>query len=233
MGGTVWTSAPHAISALQGLDEVLRDETGLPVTVAEDPLTCVALGTGRALEEIKRLKAAYCRYLDTKQWQRLRALFADDTVFEGFGSAPTGSNADQFVAGITARLTDAVTIHHCHMPEIEFTAPGRARGVWAMMDLVELGGGTLQADAIAPWSGAFQISYNADGGHQTWVDAVTNSIKNTLGIEAVAEGVETLEHAALLKSLGCDALQGFALARPMRSAQLIEFIRQESWRRAA
>src|SRR5438270_825889 len=36
---------------LQGLDEVLRDETGLPVTVAEDPLTCVALGTGRALEE--------------------------------------------------------------------------------------------------------------------------------------------------------------------------------------
>ncbi|HEY0327155.1 MAG TPA: rod shape-determining protein, partial [Allosphingosinicella sp.] len=36
---------------LKGLDEVLRDETGLPVTVADDPLTCVALGTGRALEE--------------------------------------------------------------------------------------------------------------------------------------------------------------------------------------
>ena len=36
---------------LEGLDEVLRDETGLPVTVAEDPLTCVALGTGRALED--------------------------------------------------------------------------------------------------------------------------------------------------------------------------------------
>jgi len=36
---------------LEGIDEVLRRETGLPVTVAEDPLTCVALGTGRALEE--------------------------------------------------------------------------------------------------------------------------------------------------------------------------------------
>jgi len=36
---------------LEGLDEVLRDETGLPVTVAEDPLTCVAIGTGRALED--------------------------------------------------------------------------------------------------------------------------------------------------------------------------------------
>lgn len=41
-----------------------------------------------------------------------------------------------------------------------------------------------QADKIAPWSGSFQIAYNADGGHQTWVDAVTNSIKNTLGIDA-------------------------------------------------
>lgn len=36
---------------LIGIDEVLRDETGLPVTIADDPLTCVALGTGRALED--------------------------------------------------------------------------------------------------------------------------------------------------------------------------------------
>src|SRR3546814_15927205 len=36
---------------LSGLDEVLREATGLPVTVAEEPLTCVALGTGRARED--------------------------------------------------------------------------------------------------------------------------------------------------------------------------------------
>jgi len=41
-----------------------------------------------------------------------------------------------------------------------------------------------QADAISPWSGTFTIGYNSDGGHQAWVDAVTNSIKNTLGIDA-------------------------------------------------
>ncbi|MCS5734216.1 peptide ABC transporter substrate-binding protein [Herbiconiux daphne] len=40
------------------------------------------------------------------------------------------------------------------------------------------------ADAISPWEGTFQIAYNADGGHQGWVDAVANSIKNTLGIDA-------------------------------------------------
>ena len=36
---------------LGSLDEALRQATGLPVTVAEDPLSCVALGTGRALED--------------------------------------------------------------------------------------------------------------------------------------------------------------------------------------
>ena len=36
---------------LEGIDEVLREATGLPVTIAENPLTCVALGTGRALED--------------------------------------------------------------------------------------------------------------------------------------------------------------------------------------
>jgi rod shape-determining protein MreB len=36
---------------IQGLDEYLREETGLPVSVAEDPLSCVAIGTGRAMED--------------------------------------------------------------------------------------------------------------------------------------------------------------------------------------
>jgi len=36
---------------LADLDTVIRRATGLPVTIAEEPLTCVALGTGRALED--------------------------------------------------------------------------------------------------------------------------------------------------------------------------------------
>jgi oligopeptide transport system substrate-binding protein len=52
-------------------------------------------------------------------------------------------------------------------------APDRARRLWA------------QADAIAPWSGQYAIAYNADGGHREWVDAVANSIKNVLRIDAV------------------------------------------------
>jgi len=44
-----------------------------------------------------------------------------------------------------------------------------------------------EANAISPWEGDFRIAYNADGGHQSWVDAVSNSIAGTLGIEAVGE----------------------------------------------
>ena len=36
---------------IRGLDQLLVEETGLPVRVDEDPLSCVALGTGRAMED--------------------------------------------------------------------------------------------------------------------------------------------------------------------------------------
>jgi rod shape-determining protein MreB len=42
---------------LRGLDRLLQEETGLPVHVAEDPLSAVAEGTGKALQELKFLKA--------------------------------------------------------------------------------------------------------------------------------------------------------------------------------
>jgi len=43
-------------SLLRGLDSLLNKETGMPVHIAEDPLICVALGTGKALESIDLLK---------------------------------------------------------------------------------------------------------------------------------------------------------------------------------
>jgi rod shape-determining protein MreB len=41
---------------LSNLDFVLRHATGLPITIADDPLSCVVLGTGHALEEMKTLR---------------------------------------------------------------------------------------------------------------------------------------------------------------------------------
>jgi len=46
---------------LRGLDSIISEETGLPVHVAEDPLTAVALGTGKSLSEIKYLKRVFIK----------------------------------------------------------------------------------------------------------------------------------------------------------------------------
>jgi len=46
---------------LRGLDKLLQEETGLSVHVAEDPLSAVAEGTGRALQELRFLKAVASR----------------------------------------------------------------------------------------------------------------------------------------------------------------------------
>src|SRR3569832_922887 len=43
-------------SLLANLDQVLRDETGLPVSIADDALSCVALGTGKTLENAKGMR---------------------------------------------------------------------------------------------------------------------------------------------------------------------------------
>ncbi|MCK4738628.1 MAG: rod shape-determining protein [Deltaproteobacteria bacterium] len=41
---------------IKGLDAILREETGLPITIADDPLTCVVKGAGMALDNIKLLR---------------------------------------------------------------------------------------------------------------------------------------------------------------------------------
>jgi len=46
---------------LRDFDRRLMDETGMPVIVAEDPLTCVARGAGHALDEMDRLGEVFSR----------------------------------------------------------------------------------------------------------------------------------------------------------------------------
>ena len=53
-------------------------------------------------------------------------------------------------------------------------------------------------------------------------------IGKSMGIEIIAEGVETLLHARILKDLGCRTLQGYALARPMPAQEFMDFLRTRS-----
>ena len=87
------------------------------------------------IEELRKLKARYCRFVDTKQWEAWRRIFTDDVVFDGL-SAPFGT-LDEFIDTQRRRLSDAVSVHHCHTAELELTGPTTATGIWAMCDYVE------------------------------------------------------------------------------------------------
>ncbi|WP_066040399.1 peptide ABC transporter substrate-binding protein [Herbiconiux solani] len=85
-----------------------------------------------------------------------------DVIFEG-----TRTPASDFTSPVIDGWSDSL-----EGADVLKYNPDEAKKLWA------------QADAISPWSGSFQIGYNSDSSHQVWVDAVSNSIKNVLGIDA-------------------------------------------------
>ena len=116
-----------------------------------------------AIESIKRLKARYCRYLDTKDWAAWRTLFTDyfvsDTAEAG-GKVIVG--ADDFVEFTRKALgrPTQVTAHQVHAPEIELTSATTARGVWALQDVVRFGPGVTLVGY-----GHYHETYENVGGH--------------------------------------------------------------------
>lgn len=96
-----------------------------------------------------------------------------DVIFDGTRT-PASDFTSPVIDGWSDKLEGAEVL--------EFN-PEEAKKLWA------------EADKISPWSGTFEIAYNADGGHQAWVDAVTNSVKNTLEIDAAGKPYPTFAEA--------------------------------------
>lgn len=89
------------------------------------------------IEAIKQLKARYFRFLDTKDWDGFRGVFTDDVVVDTTASGgDVVEGAEAFTSFVREALTDAVTIHQGHMPEIQLTSDTTAVGVWALHDIV-------------------------------------------------------------------------------------------------
>ena len=85
---------------------------------------------------IIELKASFGRLADVQDWQGYRAVFTDDCAFDfGGGQIVTGGQTGtDMIAGM---LEGAVSVHRAYMPEIEFTGPDEAKGIWAVNDYIE------------------------------------------------------------------------------------------------
>lgn len=92
-----------------------------------------------AIEAVKRVKAQYFYFLDTKQWDRLRGIFTADATFDPAGEGSyTFDGLDGFIAGASGGLANAVSVHHGHMPIIDVHDADHASAVWAMEDDVAI-----------------------------------------------------------------------------------------------
>jgi hypothetical protein len=90
-----------------------------------------------AIEEIKLLKARYCRYVDEKRWDDYFSLFTEDAeiVFIQTQDKPlTVAEARQMVP--TVLTPDRVTVHQVSQPEIEILSAARAKAIWTMEDRI-------------------------------------------------------------------------------------------------
>ncbi len=92
------------------------------------------------IESIKQLKARYFRFLDTKDWDAWQGVFTGEArmdVSDEAGDAGRVQGAAAIVEFVRGNLSELVTCHHGHMPEIEITSPTSASGIWAMEDLLQ------------------------------------------------------------------------------------------------
>ncbi|MEZ5737227.1 MAG: nuclear transport factor 2 family protein [Novosphingobium sp.] len=85
---------------------------------------------------IANLKAAYCRLLDTKDWEGWGQLFTEDFELDVTGSGGDVTvGRDAVVASVRGSIETAKTAHQVHFPEIAIDGD-EASAVWPMQDRV-------------------------------------------------------------------------------------------------
>lgn len=87
-----------------------------------------------AIEDIRRLKASYCRFLDTKDWESFGRSFAPDGVFDHGGGQGAIRGPDAIAAAVRSVVDTVQLVHHALMPEIDVTSPTSATAIWALDD---------------------------------------------------------------------------------------------------
>jgi len=118
------------------------------------------MDTAAELEAIRRLKYAYFRTLDLKQFEDLGALLtADATASYEDGKTVLESRA-AIVSWLGAVLGDPgiVTEHHGHHPEITLSSDTTAEGTWYLQDRVIIPAADLEIDGTAFYADAYRLT---------------------------------------------------------------------------
>ncbi len=118
------------------------------------------MDTAAELEAIRRLKYAYFRTLDLKQFEELGALLTEDVT----ASYEDGSTVLEGRSAIVSWLSDVlgdvgiVSEHHGHHPEITFTSDTTADGTWYLQDRVIVPGADIEIAGTAFYSDRYRLT---------------------------------------------------------------------------
>ena len=118
------------------------------------------MDTAAELEAIRRLKYAYFRTLDLKQFEELGTLLTEDVTssYEDGRTVLEGRSA--IVSWLSSVLGDMgiVTEHHGHHPEITFTSDATADGTWYLQDRVIVPGADIEIAGTAFYSDRYRLT---------------------------------------------------------------------------
>jgi diguanylate cyclase (GGDEF)-like protein/PAS domain S-box-containing protein len=213
-----------------GCEALLRWDHPCRGAVSPAVFVPVAEEAGMAAALSRFVLRRACEQIHAWQAQGLSVPVAVNLSALHFASDQAVTLVDEALAisGVPAALlevevTEGVLIRNAAAARAAISAL-RARGVRVALDDFGTGYSSLSYLQKLPFDvvkvdRAFVQDLSPGGSGARIVDAIVR-LAHGLGAEVVAEGVERPEQLALLAELGCDAVQGFLLGRPMRPEQL-------------
>ncbi|CAN5481873.1 EAL domain-containing protein [soil metagenome] len=223
-------------SRLVGFEALLRwkhPERGMVspgefIAVAEDIGSIVPIGAWVTAEACKQLSAWQVLYpelgltmsvnLSRKQLSDAKLVPTIQEVLQRTGVSPSDLKLE-----ITESVMMEDTERNCQVL-------GQIKALGVQLDMDDFGTGYSSLSCINrfPLDGlkidrAFIQSMVGRKPEMAVINAIL-ALAKTLGIRVVAEGVETIEQAALLQSLKCDQVQGYFFSRPLDAAAAEQFI---------
>ncbi|WP_299288461.1 bifunctional diguanylate cyclase/phosphodiesterase [uncultured Tateyamaria sp.] len=149
------------------------------------------------------------RLVDKVQWELDRFdLTPDRLAVEILETVVTDTSDDTITRNI-----NALTALGCRVDLDDF-----GTGHASIASIRRFGVGRIKIDR------SFVMKADRDPEQQRMISAVL-TMAERLGVETLAEGVETVGEHALLAQLGCDYVQGFGIARPMPFEKTLDWVR--------
>ncbi len=84
-------------------------------------------------KDIIELKARFGRLADAKDWEGFKNVFSADATFD-LGAGQIMHGGATYAYAVRDMLEGAISLHRFSMPEITFTGPNEATGIWVLHD---------------------------------------------------------------------------------------------------